>query len=53
LEGNPANALANPNSAVLTKETAEKYFGDWKSAVGRQIRLEDRFLLTVTGGVKG
>ena len=48
LEGNPATALANPNSAVLSKETAEKYFGDWKKAVGRSIRV-DRFLLTVTG----
>jgi predicted permease len=49
LEGNPATALANPNSAVLTKETAEKYFGDWRSAVGRSIRVNDRFLLKVTG----
>jgi putative ABC transport system permease protein len=48
LEGNPVTALANPNSAVLSKETAEKYFGDWKKAVGRSIRV-DRFLLTVTG----
>jgi putative ABC transport system permease protein len=49
LEGNPATALADPNSAVLTKETAEKYFGDWKNAVGRSIRIDDRFLLKVTG----
>jgi putative ABC transport system permease protein len=48
LEGNPASALANPNSAVLSKETAEKYFGDWKKAIGRSIKI-DRFVLTVTG----
>ncbi len=49
LIGDPAAALANPNSAVLTKETAEKYFGDWKNAVGRSIKLDDHYLLTVTG----
>ena len=48
LEGKAATALANPNSAVLTRETAEKYFGDWKTAVGRSINL-DGHLLTVTG----
>ncbi len=49
LEGSPAAALGNPNSAVLTKETAERYFGDWKSAVGRTIKINDHYLLTVTG----
>lgn len=48
LEGNPGTALGNPNSAVLSKETAEKYFGDWKTAIGRSIKV-DRFLLKVTG----
>jgi hypothetical protein len=33
---------------VLSRETAEKYFGDWKKAIGRSIKV-DRFLLTVTG----
>ena len=49
LEGNPATSLANPNSAVLTKETAEKYFGTWKKAIGRTIKINDHYLLTVTG----
>jgi putative ABC transport system permease protein len=49
LEGNPATALANPNSVVLSKETAEKYFGDWKKAVGKSIKIDDRFVLTVKG----
>ncbi len=44
----PATALNNQNSVVLSKETAEKYFGDWKNAIGRTIKV-DRFLLTVTG----
>jgi putative ABC transport system permease protein len=49
LIGDPNAALANPNSAVLTKEIAEKYFGDWKNAMGRSIKLDDHYLLTVTG----
>jgi hypothetical protein len=31
LAGNPASLNA-PNSVVLTKKTADKYFGDWKTA---------------------
>ncbi|SKB41634.1 ABC transporter permease [Daejeonella lutea] len=32
-------SLNDPNNVFLTKEIAEKYFGDWKSALGRNIRL--------------
>lgn len=51
LAGNPATALQQPNSAVLTKEIAEKYFGSWEKAVGRQIKvnINNGILLTVTG----
>ncbi|HET6256009.1 MAG TPA: FtsX-like permease family protein [Puia sp.] len=49
LAGNPATSLADPNSVVLSKETAEKYFGDWRIAMGRSIRLNDRYLMKVTG----
>lgn len=33
-------SLNEPNNVLLTKETAEKYFGDWKTAVGKTIILE-------------
>src|SRR5688572_21714720 len=33
-------SLKDPNNVLLTKETAEKYFGDWKSALGKNITLE-------------
>lgn len=33
-------SLKDPNNVLLTKETAEKYFGDWKTAMGRTIKLE-------------
>ncbi|MDB5134569.1 MAG: macrolide transporter ATP-binding/permease protein, partial [Mucilaginibacter sp.] len=33
-------SLKDPNNVLLTKETAEKYFGDWKTAIGKTIKLE-------------
>src|SRR3954462_12030165 len=37
LAGDAKSCLKDPNSAVLTQATAEKYFGDWKSAIGKTI----------------
>jgi ABC-type antimicrobial peptide transport system permease subunit len=33
-------SLKDPNNVLLTKEIAEKYFGDWKTAIGKPIKLE-------------
>ncbi|MFI5153711.1 MAG: ABC transporter permease [Chitinophagales bacterium] len=33
-------SLQDPNNVLLTKEIAEKYFGDWKTAMGKTIKLE-------------
>jgi ABC-type antimicrobial peptide transport system permease subunit len=33
-------SLKDPNNVFLTKEIAEKYFGDWKKAMGKTIKLE-------------
>ncbi len=33
-------SLEEPNNVLLTKESAEKYFGDWKAAIGKTIKLE-------------
>jgi len=49
LSGDPTTALKDPNTAVLTKETAEKYFGDWQSAIGKTIKWNNREILKVTG----
>jgi putative ABC transport system permease protein len=38
-EGDIKSALSEPNSAVLTKEAASKYFGDWKNAMGKTLKL--------------
>ena len=32
-------SLNDPNNVLLTKEIAEKYFGDWKTATGKTIKL--------------
>ena len=49
LAGDPVKTLDDPNSVALSKSTAQKYFGDWQSAMGRVIRFEHRGLFTVTG----
>jgi ABC-type antimicrobial peptide transport system permease subunit/AraC-like DNA-binding protein len=33
-------SLKDPNNVLLSKETAERYFGDWKTAMGRTIKLQ-------------
>ncbi|WP_152269810.1 ABC transporter permease [Agriterribacter humi] len=33
-------SLKDPNNVLLTKEIAEKYFGDWKTAMGKTINIE-------------
>ncbi|SEM57806.1 duplicated orphan permease [Chitinophaga rupis] len=49
LAGNKATALNDPNSTVLARSTAEKYFGDWHKAMGQVIKLDQQFNLTITG----
>lgn len=49
LVGNSEKVFNNANSVVLSKSLAEKYFGDYVSAVDRVIRIENLIDLTVTG----
>ncbi len=51
LKGNPATALAEPNSVVLTQSAATKYFGD-KDPVGQTFTLNNNNLVKVTGVIK-
>ncbi|HEY2720356.1 MAG TPA: ABC transporter permease, partial [Chitinophagaceae bacterium] len=32
-------SLKDPNTLLLTKETAERYFGEWQSAIGKTFRI--------------
>ena len=47
IEGDPSSALANPNTAVLSLETAKKYFGD--APVVGQVLTINNFDYEVTG----
>jgi len=49
LEGEPRKALSVPNTVTLSKKTADKYFGKWQDAVGKNIRFSNRLDLKVTG----
>jgi len=52
LAGNPKTALSEPNTALLTQQTAEKYFGDWHSAINKYIKYDNRKVCKVTGILK-
>ncbi|MEJ7739013.1 MAG: ABC transporter permease [Chitinophagaceae bacterium] len=49
LAGNPKKSLSEPNTAVLTRNMAEKYFGDWRTAIGKTFKLDNRLLIRVSG----
>ncbi|MHA4842667.1 ABC transporter permease [Flavitalea antarctica] len=48
LEGQP-QILNEPNVAVLTKAKAEKYFGNWKEALGKSLLIDNATPVTVAG----
>ncbi len=46
------NSLKDPNNVLITKDVAEKYFGDWKTAMGKTIRIATSYnndILKVSG----
>jgi len=50
IEGTAANALKEPNSIVISKETAKKYFGD-QPAMGKTLTLNSEHIFIVSGVV--
>jgi len=48
LKGSPEEALQQPNSVVITAETAVKYFGE-EEPIGKMLELEDGSLYMVRG----
>ena len=52
LAGDPLSVLKEPNSAVVTQEIAEKYFGNWQSAIGKTIKHNNQYLYKIAGVIK-
>ena len=48
LQGDPATALMEPNSVVLSQTVATKIFGDQPSIVGQNLKIDQR-IMQVTG----
>jgi len=44
-----AQALKNPNTAVITKKMAEKYFGEWEKAMNKILKLDNTATVQVSG----
>lgn len=50
-QGDPATALKNPNSALVTENIAKKYFGS-TDAVGKTLLVNNTITFTITGILK-
>jgi putative ABC transport system permease protein len=48
LQGNRNTVLAEPNTAIITKRLAAKYFGE-RNPVGQMIRIDNRLDFIITG----
>lgn len=44
-----SGSLKDPNKTVLTRATAKKYFGEWQSAIGRYLKLDNAVTVQVVG----
>jgi putative ABC transport system permease protein len=51
LKGDPESALVTAYTAVLTRETARKYFGN-EDPLGKVLEIDSRYKVTVTGVVE-
>ncbi len=39
VKGNPDNCITDPNTILLSKQFATKYFGDWETAIGKEVKV--------------
>ena len=56
LEGNKNNPFPTPNSVIITRQTAKKFFGNATAVVGKKIEMEigdEKFLFSVSGVAAG
>ncbi len=51
LAGSPS-VLSEPNVTVLTQKIANKYFGNWKEAIGKYLKLDNAVTVKVSGILK-
>ncbi|UZR97265.1 ABC transporter permease [Chondrinema litorale] len=54
-QGNPENALAKPNTVLITENIAKKYFGEnWQQekVIGESIKFQGEYDLMITGILK-
>ncbi|MBS1506555.1 MAG: ABC transporter permease [Bacteroidetes bacterium] len=51
LQGNPANLLVDPNSFILTKKTADKFFPG-QDAIGKSFTINEKYKMTVSAVVE-
>jgi len=51
VKGDPATALTEPNTVVLSEETARRHFGD-QDPLGKMMRIRDIYDMRVTGVMK-
>lgn len=49
LYGDTKTALAQPYTVVLSRDEADKFFGNWHNAIGKVIKYENKTDLKVTG----
>ncbi|WP_413670686.1 ABC transporter permease [Mucilaginibacter sp. Mucisp86] len=49
LAGDKNTALSEPKTIALSRDEADKFFGDWHTAMGKTVRYENRRDLKVTG----
>jgi putative ABC transport system permease protein len=48
ISGNPQTALDAPNKVILSKSTANKYFGN-KTAIGKSLKIDNDYTVVVSG----
>jgi putative ABC transport system permease protein len=52
LAGKPQTALAEPGSIAITREIAEKYFGNWKFAMGQTLTFNNKDIYKINGVIE-
>lgn len=51
LTGN-SSLLKEPGNIIIDKTSAEKFFGNWKDAVGQYVKVNNHIVLTVAGVIE-